>query len=99
LHSPDYSPDGGIVFEADWNGEKIWRLPPGSASPVLITDRFSNDNSPSVLPDGRIVSLWLNRPEGLGYHEIKVMNADGSGYYMAYVDVDVADIGIGCGGR
>ena len=27
MHSPDYAPDGSIVFEADWDGEQIWRLP------------------------------------------------------------------------
>ncbi|MBN2392560.1 MAG: hypothetical protein JXR84_17650 [Anaerolineae bacterium] len=26
LHHPDYAPDGSIVFESDWGGEKIWWL-------------------------------------------------------------------------
>jgi len=97
LHSPDYAPDGSIVFEADWDGEYIWRLPNGATEPVKITNDFNNDNSPCVLPDGSIASLWLNRPGGLGYHELKVMSADGSSYFMSVIDVDVWDIGLGCG--
>ncbi len=98
LHHPDYTPDGSLIFEADWDGEQIWRLPPGGAtSPQLVAAQFSNDNSPCVLPDGRIVSLWLERPGGSGQHEIKVMAADGSASTMVLTGVDVADIGLGCG--
>ncbi|MCI0576696.1 MAG: hypothetical protein L0332_34640, partial [Chloroflexi bacterium] len=97
LHHPAFAPDGSIVFEADWQGERIWRLPAGGTEPVLVSTEFSNDNSPCVLPDGRIASLWLNRPGGSGLHEIKVMTADGSDYFMALIDVDVTDSGLGCG--
>ena len=99
LHHPDCGPDGSIVFESDWNGgEQIWRLPPGAAEAALISDAFGNDNSPCVLPDGRIVSLWLERPENpTGFHEIKIMAADGSAYAMALTGIDVLDGGIGCG--
>jgi hypothetical protein len=98
LHHPAYAADGSIVFEATWAGEQIWRLPPGSTTPVQVAPQVTNDNSPCVLPDGRIVSLWLNRagnPQGL--HEIKVMTANGSAFLMALTLTDVADIGIGCG--
>ncbi|MBI3962061.1 MAG: hypothetical protein HY335_04855, partial [Deinococcus sp.] len=98
LHQPDYAPDGSIVFEADWNGEQIWRLAPGASVPDRVSVLFNNDNSPCVLPDGTIASLWLNRPENVsGVHEIKVMAADGSSYLLALTDRDVADYGIGCG--
>lgn len=96
LHHPDYAPDGSIVFEADWNGERIWRLPVGVAVPEQIGD-FPNDNSPCVLPDGRVVSLWLNRPGGTGLHEIKVMSADGGDFFVLLTNQDVLDGGIGCG--
>lgn len=98
LHHPDYAPDGSLVFEADWAGEQIWRLPVDAAMPVRVTSQFGNDNSPCVLPDGRIVSLWLNRPGNPeGFHEIKVMAAGGSSYIMVLTGMDVADVGIGCG--
>jgi hypothetical protein len=98
LHHPDYAPDGSIVFEADPTGEQIWRLPAGSTTPVLLGAAFTNDNSPCVLPDGRVVSLWLNRPGSSGDHELKVMTSDGVGYEMLLTSVDVLDGGIGCGG-
>jgi len=62
---------------------------------------LTNDNSPNVLPNGNIVSLWLGSPGGNGLHEIKVMTPDGSRYYMLtsssspFPEVD--DIGLGCG--
>ncbi len=94
---PDYDPDGNIVFEADWQGEQIWRLAPDTTTPELVNGYYSNDNSPCVLPDGRIVSLWLGRNDGEGYHELKIMNADGSGDFMLLIDHDIADTGLGCG--
>lgn len=99
LHHADYSPDGSIVFEADWSGERIWRLPVGDTEPVLVGD-FGNDNSPCVLPDGRIVSLWLDRQGNVNsLHEIKVMSPDGDTFMILSIKKDVFDIGIGCGGK
>jgi hypothetical protein len=91
LHSPDYAPNGAIVFEADWDGESIWRLPAGSSTPVKIGS-FGNDNSPCVLSEGKVASLWL--PGAI--HDLKVMNADGSGHFKTTNGIDVFDIGIGC---
>ena len=96
LHNPDYAPDGSIVFESDWDGEQIWRLPQGASEPIRVTDSFGNDNSPCVLPDGRIVSLWLGRPDGNSVHELKVMSPEGSKFFIVLPDVDIADIGMGC---
>ncbi len=97
LRHADYTPDGAIVFEGDWHGEQIWILDPGSATPRRIAPQYNNDNSPCVLPDGSIVSLWLNRPEGEGIHEVKRMSADGTQEQMLLLDQDVTDIGLGCG--
>ena len=97
LNHPDYAPDGSILFESDWGGEQIWRLPVGASEPFRVTDEFGNDNSPCVLPDGRIVSLWLERPDGESLHEVKIMTANGNGFLMPLIDVDVIDAGIGCG--
>lgn len=97
LRHPDYAPDGSVVFEADWDGEQIWRLPPGGGTPVQVTTAFNNDNSPCVLPDGRIASLWLDRPGGQGDHELKIMHADGREYVLLVTDQDIFDLGLGCG--
>lgn len=95
--SADWRPGGGIVFEADWQGgEHLWRWVPGR-EPEMITPDFPNDNSPCVLPDGRVASLWLGRPDGAG-HELKVMGPDGNDHELLVTGVDVMDVGLGCGG-
>ena len=96
LRHADYTPGGDIVFEADWGGERVWLLPASGGGPVLLGD-YNNDNSPCVLPDGQVVSLWLGRPGSSGVHEIKMMNADGSAYVMVLAGLDVVDGGLGCG--
>ncbi len=96
LFSPRYAPDGSIVFEGSWQGEQLWRLPPDSQTPVLISS-FVNDNSPCVLADGTMISLWLQRDgNSTGYHEMKLMSADGRQYTMLLTGQDVFDIGLGC---
>ncbi len=97
LHHPSFASDGSIVFEADWNGEQIWRYSKGSGLPQKINNAFNNDNSPVVLADGRIASLWLGRSGGIGYHELKVMDADGNNDFMLIMDTDIDDIGMGSG--
>ncbi len=97
IHHADYAPDGTIIFEAAWAGEQLWALDPGSSTPRLIAADFHNDNTPCVLADGSIVSLWLNRPNSAGIHEIKWMTADGAQSLMLLIDQDVTDIGMGCG--
>jgi len=98
-HTPSYSPDGSVVFEADWESEQVWRLPVGATVPVLVSPpAFTDDNSPCVFPDGRIASYWLGRPGNpAGLHELKVMNADGSNYFMLVELQDIVDIGMSCG--
>ncbi len=99
LHHPDYAPDGSIVFEGNWGVEQIWRLAAGGKTPALVTAQFANDNSPCVLPDGRIVSLWLDRPGNPGgNHELKVMAPSGANAAVLLPGQDVTDTGIGCGG-
>ncbi len=92
LNQPDYAPGGSIVFEDAGGAEQIWRMPQGSSTPVKITGTFSNDNSPCVLPDGRVASLWIRDNP----HELKVMQADGSSYFMLMEGIDIRDIGLGC---
>ena len=96
--TPDYAPDGTIVTELDSveNGEAIYRISPYTGSITPINLSFSNDNSPCVLNDGRIASLWLNREGGEGLHELKIMNSDGSGDFMLLMDVDILDAVLGC---
>lgn len=94
--SADYTPDGGIIFEADWASEQLWWLSPNSDAPVRIIRSQSNDNSPCALPQGYIASLWLGRPGGDGEHELKITAPNGSEFAVLTPGVDVADIGLSC---
>ena len=50
-----------------------------------------------AIADGRIVSLWRERPgNGQGLRELKVMTPNGASYVMLVTGVDIE--GIGCGG-
>lgn len=92
----DYTSDGGIVFEADWNSEQLWWLAAGATSAVRIIATHSNDNSPCALPGGYIASLWLGRSGGNGDHELKVTAPDGSEFAVVTPGIDIADIGMSC---
>lgn len=92
---------GRVVFEGSWpqDGgeppETLWQRD-GDADPVPAVSRdLDNTVSPCVLSDGSIVALWLGRPGGSGAHELTHALPDGS-WQTLLLDVDVADIGIGC---
>jgi hypothetical protein len=98
LHHADFAPGGAVVYEGDYSGEQIWKLPAHARKPVRVQN-VPNDNSPCVLPDGRIVSLWLDRPGNRrSVHELKVMGPTGKNARMLLTGRDVLDVGIGCGG-
>ncbi len=99
IKSADFDINGDIVFEAEDDSERIWRYNRSSLEVSVINASQTNDNSPCVLSDGNIASLWLNRPNNSsGGHELKIMNATGSNYSMIIEDKDISDFGIGCGG-
>jgi hypothetical protein len=99
VHHPAFAPDGGTVFEADWRGEQIWRLRRGSRHPVLVS-RVHDDNSPCVVPDGRIASIYFDRPGNRsGVGELRIADPTGRHGTEVLAGDDVADIGIGCGGE
>ena len=96
LHSPSYTPSGDIVAEGEWSREIITRWARSSGK-LSKFGYYGNDNTPCVLPDGRIASLWLGREGGSGAHELKIMSADGSAFFMLIKDEDLLDTEIGCG--
>lgn len=98
LHHPSYAPDASLVFEGEnANGEQVWRLSVGSSTPALVNGIYSNDNTPCVLPNAKILSYWLGRAGSVGnYHEIKMMAADGTSEVMVSTEVDIADSGLSC---
>lgn len=88
-HLPPIEPEGDTTPQSNDNERR--------RRPALVSNqqRLTDDNSPCVLPDGRIVSLWMGRAKAHG-HELKIMNPDGTGIEMLLENIDVADIGIGC---
>lgn len=96
-HHAVYADDGSIVFEAAWPGEAIWRVRPGEP-PSLVGPGYADDHSPCILPGGAIASIWYGREANQGgTAELKIMTEDGLDYGMLLADVDVFDIGLGCG--
>lgn len=96
--TPDYAPDGTIVAEIDVTeqGESIYKIVPDTGQITPVNLEFTNDNSPCLLSNGNIVSLWLDREGGNGVHELKVMDNSGSGYFMLLTDIDIEDVILGC---
>lgn len=106
VQNPHDGPSG-LLFEASWpvddSGGKppeiIWRLPPGGGEPEPVGAALPNSVAPCVLADGRWLVLWLGGPDNdSGAHELTLVAADGSAPVVLTPGVDVADIGLGCGG-
>lgn len=102
--TPQFPHDGtaGVLFEGGWplddgsTPELIWRRA-GQAAPTPLS-LFPNAVSPCGLRDGRTVLLWLGRPDSSGAHELTVVDDDDTAFVTLLPDVDIDDIGIGCGG-
>jgi hypothetical protein len=94
FHSPAYRPGGGLVFECHHPGEElVCALPPGAHAPTRLTaPGVSNDNSPCVLPDGRVASLV-----DTGIHTLRVVDASGTNPVTVVDRQDILDVGIFCG--
>ena len=93
----DFDTTGNIVFEGDDGTERIWRYNRTSKQLSMVDESKRNDNSPCVLSDGHIASLWMERQrQGDSIHELKIMTD--SNYTMVIKDKDITDSGIGCGG-
>ena len=74
--APSWAPDGSLVFSSFLSGsDQVYRLAPGSATPVRLTTGGAADQSPRVSPDGGAVIFQSNR--GLDF-DIYVMRIDGS---------------------
>lgn len=94
LRRPTYASDGAVLFEATWE-DGVWRLPVGSTIPLRVGPGVANDGSPCVLPDGRIATLWMGRPNSDGKRELKVMEADESQHFVLISGLDIARISCG----
>ena len=98
VHMPAFAPDGSIYFEGHWSGERLWHYANAASTPVLVDGTDGNDNSPVILPDGRIASLQLPNAT----HDLKIENANGTGKFFltgssSTFPFEVYDNGMGAG--
>jgi hypothetical protein len=99
IGSADYGAGGSIFFQAGWNGgNQIWWLNEGSTTPGLFSSA-TNEMTPSVLSDGRLVTLWGDRP-GNDEHvlELTLRYSDGGLLAALLPGVDLPEGGIGTAG-
>jgi len=79
--SPDWSPDGSLVYASDRGGQlELYVQKPG-ARPRQITDpsqRWQEDRSPAWSPDGRWIAFASNRPGNFN-QELYLVRPNGSG--------------------
>ena len=96
IKSPCYDNGANVYFEAETDGERVWKINVGG-TPEIVNNSFTNDNSPITLFDGRIVSVYI--PQST--HQLKVMNSDGTSESMLTQSVasfeEIFDIGISAG--
>ena len=91
-----YLPDGGIVFVSTrckrwvncWKTQVaiLYRCDADGGNITQISANIEHDNTPAVLPDGRILfTRWeyVDRSQ-IGYHHLWTMNPDGSGQMVYY---------------
>ncbi|MFQ6132909.1 MAG: hypothetical protein ACE5R4_12790 [Armatimonadota bacterium] len=94
-YEPAYLPDGDIVFVSTrckrwvqcWKTQvgTLYRCGPNGENVRPISANLEHDNTPAVLPDGRILyTRWeyVDRSQ-VGYHHLWTINPDGTGQ-MAY---------------
>ena len=95
-YEPEYLPDGGIVFVSTrcnrwvncWVTQvgTLYRCDADGKRITQISANIEHDNTPAVLPDGRILfTRWeyVDRSQ-MGYHHLWTMNPDGSRQMVYY---------------
>ena len=95
-YEPEYLPDGGIVFVSTrckrwvncWLTQvgTLYRCDAVGKGVTQISANIEHDNTPAVLPDGRILfTRWeyVDRSQ-IGYHHLWTMNPDGTRQMVYY---------------
>ena len=94
-HHPDYLSDGSIAFDTAWDADAVWKVLGNTISKV---SQVNNNVAPCGLQN-KIVSLWLERSGNTnGYHELIITDNNGANLQTIVENIDIEDIGIGCGG-
>lgn len=95
-YEPTYLPDGSIIFVSTrcqcwvscWMTQVgvLYRCDGEGNNIRRVSSNIEHDNTPSVLPDGRILfTRWeyVDRSQ-IGYHHLWTMNPDGTGQMVYY---------------
>jgi hypothetical protein len=103
-YEPSYLPDGGIVFVSTrarrwvncWNTQvgTIYRCDGGGKNIRSLSANIEHDNTPWVLPDGRIMyTRWeyVDRSQR-GFHHLWTMNPDGSNQAVLFGNMHRHDL-------
>jgi Tol biopolymer transport system component len=79
--SPDWGPDGTLVYASNRSGSfTLWLQKPGAPARRLtrVPERWQEDRSPQWSPDGRSIAFASTRP-GAFNQELYLVKPDGSG--------------------
>ncbi len=103
-YEPSYLPDGGIVFVSTrarrwvncWNTQvgTLYRCDAGGKNIRSLSANIEHDNTPWVLPDGRIMyTRWeyVDRSQR-GFHHLWTMNPDGSNQAVLFGNMHRHDL-------
>jgi TolB protein len=79
--SPDWGPDGTLVYASNRSGSfTLWLQKPGAPARRLtrVSQQWQEDRSPQWSPDGRSIAFASNRPGNFN-QELYLVEPDGSG--------------------
>ena len=107
-YEPSYLPDGGIVFVSTrcrrWVGcwmtnvGTLHRCDADGANVRVISSNIEHDNTPAVLPDGRILYMrweYVDRSQ-VEFHHLWTVNPDGSNPAIYYGNERSWGVFLGC---
>jgi len=96
FRSPNYEPDGSVVFVVQ-SGSQLWRLAPGAPEPVRISASDGDESALCVLPDGRLATSWGGQPGFTDYTLIiRIMSRSATAPVLPAPKAKVTPGGLGC---
>lgn len=100
ISNADFDTQGNIVFQGTFIATWPWRYNRKTAEITLLNNKNNNDNSPCVLSNGDIATLWFDRAENnSGNAELKIMNSTGTSQFIAVTgEKGIVTSPLGCGG-
>lgn len=100
ISNADFDTQDNVIFQGTFIATWPWRYNRKTAEITLINNKNNNDNSPCVLSNGDIATLWFDRAENnSGNAELKIMNSTGTSQFIAITgEKEIVNSPLGCGG-